>query len=71
MQLPAAVEPAAHLDNSAFLLPAGRLLDDFEACAVVYADHDRAMIYLAALGELKEEGRLRGEIKNHVRKPSF
>ena len=27
VQLPAAVEPAAHLDNSAFLLPAGRLLD--------------------------------------------
>ncbi len=68
LQLPAAVEPAVHLDNSAFLLPAARLLDDFEACAVVYADHDRAMIYLAALGELKEEGRLRGEIKNHVRK---
>ena len=68
MQLPVAVEPAAYLDNSPFLLPAARLLDDFEAYAVVYADHARAAIYLAALGKLKEESRLRGEIKNHVRK---
>ncbi len=68
MQLPVAVEPAAYLDNSPFLLPAARLLDDFEAYAVVYADHARAAIYLAALGKLKEESKLRGEIKNHVRK---
>ncbi len=68
MQLPVAVEPTAYLDNSPFLLPAARLLDDFEAYAVVYADHARATIYLAALGKLKEERRLRGEIKNHVRK---
>ncbi|NIP24284.1 MAG: hypothetical protein GWN67_08910, partial [Phycisphaerae bacterium] len=68
MQLPVAVEPAAYLDNSPLLLTAARLLDDFEAYAVVYADHARATIYLAALGKLKEESRLRGEIKNHVRK---
>ena len=68
MQLPAAVEPAAYLDNSPFLLPAGRLLDDLEAYAVVYADHARATIYVAALGKLEEEERLRGDIKNHVRK---
>ncbi|MHC4656963.1 MAG: baeRF10 domain-containing protein [Planctomycetota bacterium] len=68
MQLPVAMEPAAYLDNSPFLLAAARLLDDFEAYAVVYADHARATIYLAALGKLKEESRLRGEIKNHVRK---
>ncbi len=68
MELPIAVEPAAYLDNSPFLLPAGRLLDDLEAYAVVYADHTRAAIYLAALGKFREENRLRGEIKNHVRK---
>jgi peptide chain release factor subunit 1 len=68
MQLPLAVEPAAYLDNSPFLLPAARLLDDFEAYAVVYADHARAMIYLAALGKVEEAAKLRGEIKNHVRK---
>lgn len=68
MQLPVAVEPAAYLDNSPFLLPAARLLDDFETYAVVYADHARATIYLAALGKLKKKSRLRGEIKNHVRK---
>ena len=68
MQLPVAVELAAYLDNSPFLLPVARLLDDFEAYAVVYADHARATIYLAALGKFKEESRLRGEIKNHVRK---
>jgi peptide subunit release factor 1 (eRF1) len=68
MQLPAAVEPAAYLDNSPLLFPAGRLLDDLEAYAVVYADHARATIYLAALGKLAEEDRLRGDIKNHVRK---
>ena len=38
----AAVEPAAYLDNSPLLFPAGRLLDDLEAYAVVYADHARA-----------------------------
>jgi peptide chain release factor subunit 1 len=68
MQLPSEVEQAAYLDNSPFLLPAARLLDDLEACAVVYADHARATIFLAALGSLREEGRLRGDIKNHVRK---
>lgn len=68
VQLPAEVEPAAHLDNSPFLLPAARLLDDLEAYAVVYADHSRADIYLAALGKLHEASRLRGEIKNRVRK---
>jgi peptide chain release factor subunit 1 len=68
MQLPTEVEPAAYLDNSPFLLPAARLLDDLEAVAVVYADHARATIFLAALGSLQEEGRLRGDIKNHVRK---
>jgi len=68
MQLPVAVEPAAYLDNSPFLLPAARLLDDYEAYAVVYADHARAAIYLAALGSLTETDRLRGDIKNHVRK---
>ena len=68
MQLPAAVEAAAYLDNSPFLLPAARDLDDYEAYAVVYADHARAAIYLAALGRLTEEGRLRGDIKNHVKK---
>jgi hypothetical protein len=68
MRLPTEVNPAAYLDNSPFLLPAARQLDDFEPCAVVYADHARAAIYLAALGSLREEGRLRGDIKNHVRK---
>ncbi len=68
VQLPAEVEPAVHLDNSPFLLPAARLLDDLETYAVVYADHRRADIYLAALGKLHEANRLRGEIKNHVRK---
>jgi peptide subunit release factor 1 (eRF1) len=66
--LPAEVEPAAHLDNSPFLYPAGRLLDDLESYAVVYADHSRATIFLATLGRWQEESRLRGEIKNHVRK---
>jgi peptide chain release factor subunit 1 len=68
MQLPTEVAPAAYLDNSPFLLPAARLLDDLEACAVVYADHARATIFLSALGSLQEESRLRGDIKNHVRK---
>jgi len=68
VQLPSAVEPAAYLDNSPFLLTAARLLDDLEAYAVVYADHERAVIYLAALGGLAEEERLRGDVKNHVRK---
>jgi len=68
MQLPTAIDSAAYLDNSPFLLPAARLLDDYEAYAVVYADHARAAIYLAALGSLAETAKLRGDIKNHVRK---
>jgi peptide subunit release factor 1 (eRF1) len=68
MPLPSDVKPAAYLDNSPFLFPAARLLDDLEAYAVVYADHSRATIFLAALGSLQEESRLRGDIKNHVRK---
>lgn len=68
VRLPAPVKASAHLDNSPFLFPAARMLDDLETYAVVYADHRRAAIYLAALGALQEEGRIRGEIKNHVRK---
>jgi len=68
MQLPGEVKPMVYLDNSPFLLPAARQLDDLEAYAVVYADHMRATIYLAALGKAQEETRLRGDIKNHVRK---
>jgi peptide subunit release factor 1 (eRF1) len=68
MQLPADVAPAAYLDNSPFLLTAARMLDNHEAYGVVYADHKRAAIYLAALGRFEEEKRLRGDIKNHVRK---
>jgi peptide subunit release factor 1 (eRF1) len=68
MQLPSTLDSAAYLDNSPFLLPAGRMLDDLEAYAVLYADHARATIYLSALGKLAEEDRLRGDIKNHVRK---
>ena len=68
VQLPAAVTDAAYLDNSPYLLTAALQLDDYEAYAVVYADHMRARVYLAALGALVEEGRLRGDIKNHVRK---
>jgi len=66
--LPAAPKRAAYLDDSPFLLPAARLVDDYEPYAVVYANHDRAVIYLAALGTVAEEARLRGDIKNHVRK---
>jgi len=68
VQLPGEVKPMVYLDNSPFLLPAARQLDDLEAYAIVYADHMRATIYLAALGKAEEEGRLRGDIKNHVRK---
>ena len=68
VQLPAKVEEKAYLDNSPYLITAARQLDDYEAYAVVYADHMRARVYLAVLGALVEEGRLRGDIKNHVRK---
>jgi peptide subunit release factor 1 (eRF1) len=44
------------------------MLDEFETYAVVYADHARAAIYQAVLGRMTEEKRLRGDIKNHVRK---
>ncbi len=66
--LPDAVRPSAFLDNSPFLYPAGQLLDDRESYVVAYMDHRRAVIYVASLGKLQEEERLRGDIKNHVRK---
>lgn len=68
VRLPATADPMACLDNSPFLFTAGRLLDDFEAYAVVYADHSRAIIYIASLGKLEEKENFRGEIKNHVKK---
>lgn len=66
--LPKPPKCRAYLDNSPYLYPAGRLLDDFAPYAVVYADHTRAVLYEATLGRLQEEDRVRGDIKNHVKK---
>jgi len=66
--LPKPPKLRAVLASSPFLYPAGRLLDDYESYAVLYADHSRAVLYEAVLGRLEEKKRIRGDIKNHVKK---
>ncbi len=66
--LPKPPQVAAYLDNSPFLYPAGRLIDEFAPYAVLFADHSRAVLYEAILGDLVEHDRVRGDIKNHVKK---
>lgn len=66
--LPVAVESRVRVDSSPYIRPLAELEDEYQNFAVLVADNDRARVYLAEASEMSEEGRVRGDIKNRVKK---
>jgi peptide subunit release factor 1 (eRF1) len=56
------------VDSSPYILPLATLRDEYENFAVVAVDNSAARIFVVAGGEATDEQRVRGNIKNHVRK---
>ncbi|TET34357.1 MAG: hypothetical protein E3J72_14450 [Planctomycetota bacterium] len=56
------------VDSSPYIRPLAELQDEYENFAVVVADNKSARIYLVVSAKAESEERVRGNIKNHVRK---
>ncbi|PAP77622.1 Vms1/Ankzf1 family peptidyl-tRNA hydrolase [Rubrivirga marina] len=66
--LPEPVGTKVWMGDAPFLRPAFELLDEHETYAVVVLDNEKARIYLVSADEVDEEGRVRGDVKNRVKK---
>ncbi|MDQ4075653.1 MAG: hypothetical protein M3220_05315 [Chloroflexota bacterium] len=56
------------VDSSLYLRPLAELQDEYEGFAVVAADNSAARIFLVASNLVEDEQRVRGGVKNHVKK---
>jgi peptide chain release factor subunit 1 len=67
--LPVAPKDLLWVDSSPYIRPLAELQDDYRSFVVVFADNRSAEIFLASADELVESGgRVRGDVKNHVKK---
>jgi len=66
--LPEPVGTKVWMGDAPYLRPAYELLDEHETYAVVVLDNEKARIYLVSADEVDEEGRVRGDVKNRVKK---
>ena len=66
--LPEPVGTKVWMGDAPFLRPAYELLDEHETYAAVVLDNEKARIYLVSAEEVDEEGRVRGDVKNRVKK---
>jgi peptide chain release factor subunit 1 len=66
--LPTGVETRVRVDSSPYVRPLAELQDEHEDFAIVVTDNDRARVYLVQATDMTEEGRVRGDIKNSVKK---
>ena len=66
--LPVQVGSRAWMGDAPYVRPAYELLDEHETFAVAVVDNTRAKIYLVASGEAEQEGSVRGDVKNSVKK---
>ncbi|WP_412063630.1 Vms1/Ankzf1 family peptidyl-tRNA hydrolase [Rubrivirga sp. IMCC45206] len=66
--LPEAVGTKVWMGDAPYLRPAAELLDENETYAAVVLDNEKARIYLVSADEVDEEGRVRGDVKNRVKK---
>ncbi|WP_412067163.1 Vms1/Ankzf1 family peptidyl-tRNA hydrolase [Rubrivirga sp. IMCC43871] len=66
--LPEAVGTTVWMGDAPYLRPAAELLDENETYAAVVLDNEKAKIYLVSADEVDEEGRVRGDVKNRVKK---
>ena len=66
--LPVPVADGVHVDSSPFIRPLAELQEEYENAAVVVADNARARIFLVSSAAAGDERRVRGDIKNRVKK---
>lgn len=66
--LPEPVGTLAWMGDAPYVRPAYELLDENETFAVAVVDNTNAQIFLVTADEVDEEGRVRGDIKNRVKK---
>ncbi len=66
--LPVAVETLVRVDDSPYIRPLAELEDEYEDFAVVVADNTAAEVFLVSAGEMESEDRVRGDVKNRVKK---
>ena len=56
------------IDSSPYLRPLASFEEEYENAAVVVADNKKARVFLVSAAVAAEEQRIKGNIKNHVRK---
>ena len=66
--LPEAVGTHVWAGDAPYVRPAYELLDEHETYAVAVVNNTSAQIYLVTADEVDEEGRVRGDVKNRVKK---
>jgi len=62
------VKDSIRIDSSPYIRPLAELQDEYENVAVVVADNKKARIYVVSSGVATDEERVRGNVKNHVKK---
>ena len=66
--LPEPVGTRVWMGDAPYVRPAYELLEEHETFAVAVVDNTSAQIFFVAPGEVDEEGRVRGDVKNRVKK---
>ncbi|HPQ68573.1 MAG TPA: Vms1/Ankzf1 family peptidyl-tRNA hydrolase [bacterium] len=67
-ELPVAAPDLVWVDSSPYIRPLAEMRDEYETFAVVVADNEVARVFLVASAKTQDERRIKGEVKNHVRK---
>ena len=57
-----------YVGSAPYLRPLANLVDEYETFVLVMAEHDGCTIHLVTFGEAEQQGRVKGDIKNHVKK---
>lgn len=68
VDLPVAVETVVRVEAAPYLRPLAELEDEYEDFAVVMADNTSAEVYFVSGAEMEEARRVRGDVKNRVKK---
>lgn len=66
--LPVEVPDLVRVDSSPYIRPLAELQDEYEDFAVVVVDSQSARVFRATAADLSAEGRVRGNVKNRVKK---
>ena len=67
-ELPEPVGTRVWMGDAPYVRPAYELLEEHETFAVAVVDNTSSQIFYVAPGEVDEEGRVRGDVKNRVKK---